>query len=389
MVARAVALAAWGAHVPRATRRRPPLPPLPQRRGRRRYEGLLGARAGRLDPPRADRVRGRSSRWRATWDELPTPLAVAARYVEIGRPELALQALAGLDADPRRTPTRWRLRGCGAAATMKRFDDAAAGRPRRPCRCTGGRGAALPALRGRGRAAATSRPPRPRSSPPSPRIPTTPSCSASTPAVLMRGGALDKAERGARQGRGRVGAGLGRRAHQPRSRWPTCATTTRRPSASRRSCWRSIPSTSQAHRLLGALAANHGDMDDRGGALRHRRARGPERPPDTADAARAAGDMRSAVLAAPTRFVTRYGAIQTWIGAIAVLYAPARDRADARCALVAAAVAWLDLLRLVAGSASPSRRGGAGERPARGPARRARGHAGKPRAAARARRQPP
>jgi len=51
------------------------------------------------------------------------PLTVAARYVEIGRPELALQTLSALDGDTATHPYALTLRG-RALCEMERFDDA-------------------------------------------------------------------------------------------------------------------------------------------------------------------------------------------------------------------------------------------------------------------------
>ena len=86
------------------------------------------------------------------------------------------------------------------------------------------------------------------------------------------------------------------------------------------------PEDAQAHRLLGAFAANRGDMETAaerlGSAVR-------EDPADhrTADAARAAGGMQS-IFWLPSRFFARFGAIQTWIGAVVVLSLLPRDRDD-------------------------------------------------------------
>ena len=244
------------------------------------------------------------------------PLTVAARYVEIGRPELALQTLAGLDGDTAAHPYALLLRG-RALCEMERFDDAAQaardGLPDAPADIAllyllsvaeEGRGdlaaaeaAILAALAEESDDAVLL-------------------CQYAR--VLMHGGALDKAERVLDKA---DAASRAPSACSPTaSRWPTCATTTRRPSASPRSCWRSIPRTRRRTACSARSPSTAATWTPRRSAsaapcARTRPTTGPPTPP-----ARPAA-MRS-LFWLPSRFFARYGAIQTWIGAVVVALAP-------------------------------------------------------------------
>jgi len=261
------------------------------------------------------------------------PLTVAARYVEIGRPELALRALAGLDGDTAAHPYALLLRG-RALCEMERFDDAA--QAARDGLADAPADIALLYLfsvaeEGRGDLAAAE------------AAILAALAEESDDAVLlcqyarvlMHGGALDKAERVLDKADaaepGSVGVltnrvSLAYLRHDDK----TAERLTKELLAL-------DPEDAQAHRLLGALAANRGDMDTAaerlGTAVR-------EDPGDhrTADAARAAGGMRS-LFWLPNRFFARYGAIQTWIGAVVVL-SLLRTTGMAGLA-VAATIAWV------------------------------------------------
>lgn len=263
------------------------------------------------------------------------PLTVAARYVEIGRPELALQTLSALDGDTATHPYALLLRG-RALCEMERFDDAT--RAARDGLADAPADIALLYLlsvaeEGRGDLAAAE------------AAVLAALAEDSDDAVLlcqyarvlMHGGELDKA--------GRVLAKAD--AAEPGS---SGVLTNRISLAYLRHDDKTAerltkellaldPEDAQAHRLLGAFAANRGDMETAaerlGSAVR-------EDPADhrTADAARAAGGMQS-LFWLPSRFFARFGAIQTWIGAVVVLSVL---RATGMTALaVGATVAWIVL----------------------------------------------
>jgi tetratricopeptide (TPR) repeat protein len=261
------------------------------------------------------------------------PLTVAARYVEIGRPELALQTLAGLDGDTAAHPYALLLRG-RALCEMERFDDAA--QAARDGLADAPADIALLYLlsvaeEGRGDLAAAEA--------------AVLAALAEEPddavllcqyaRVLMHGGALDKAERVLDKPDAAEPGSTGVLTNRV-----SLAYLRHDDKAAERLTKELLaldPEDAQAHRLLGALAANRGDMataaERLGTAVR-------EDPADhrTADAARAAGDMRS-LFWLPSRFFARYGAIQTWIGAVVVL---SLLRTTGMTGLaVAATVAWV------------------------------------------------
>jgi tetratricopeptide (TPR) repeat protein len=243
-----------------------------------------------------------------------TGLAAAERFIEIGRPDRALEILAGLDADTAAEPRARLLRGFalyGAerfAETVEVVADALDDDPESPPLLyllslaheqLGNLGqaerAVLSALE---------------------LMPEDVEVLCQYASVLMRGGQLEKAER-------LVGEAAARDPDSPdvlaeRISLAYLRGDDRRARALTQEMLALDPEAAQGHRMLGTLALNRGEAAE----AAERFAESVRSDPSNevwADDARQARRMTSFWFW-PARFFTRYGVAQTWIGMIVVTF---------------------------------------------------------------------